>query len=91
MSHGTIQLREKGVLAFPAGLQRKYGLRASDVFSLIALGESAFVLSPKSSKLAALGDMAGELLQGQGVSVDEMLLTLEEEREQYYCGHAPAD
>jgi hypothetical protein len=61
------------------------------VFSLIDLGEGAFVLSPKRSKLAALGDMAGELLQGQGVSVDEMLLTLEEEREQYYREHYVAD
>jgi hypothetical protein len=61
------------------------------VFSLIDLGEGVFVFSPMSSKLAALGEKVSELLQEQEVSVDEMLLTLEEEREQYYREHYVAD
>lgn len=87
MSQGTIQLREKGVLTLPVNLRRKYSLRAGDVFSLIDLGEGAFVLSPGGSKLAALGDKVSELLQEQEVSLDDMLLVLEEEREQYYREH----
>jgi bifunctional DNA-binding transcriptional regulator/antitoxin component of YhaV-PrlF toxin-antitoxin module len=87
MSQETIQLREKGVLTLPVNLRRKYSLSAGDVFSLIDLGEGAFVLSPNSSKLAALGDKVSELLQEQGVSVNDMLLVLEEEREQYYREH----
>jgi hypothetical protein len=68
-------------------LRRKYSLRAGDVFSLIELGEGAFVLSPKASKVAALGDKVSELLREQGVTVDDMLLVLQEEREQYYREH----
>jgi bifunctional DNA-binding transcriptional regulator/antitoxin component of YhaV-PrlF toxin-antitoxin module len=87
MSQGTIQLREKGVLTLPVNLRRKYSLRAGDVFSLIDLGEGAFVLSPESSKMAALGDKVSDLLQEQGGSLDDMLLVLQEEREQYYREH----
>jgi len=87
MSEGTIQLREKGVLTLPVGLRRKYALRPGDVFSLIELGEGAFVLSPKTSKLAALGDKVSKLLQEQGVSLDDMLLAVEEERQQYNREH----
>ena len=87
MIQGTIRLREKGVLTLPVGLRRKYGLRAGDVFSLIELGEGAFVLNPRISKLAALGDKVGELLQEQGVSLDDMLLAVEEERQQYNREH----
>jgi bifunctional DNA-binding transcriptional regulator/antitoxin component of YhaV-PrlF toxin-antitoxin module len=87
MSQETIQLREKGVLTLPISLRRKYSLNVGDVFSLIELGEGAFVLSPKSSKLAALGDKVSELLQEQEVSLDDMLLVLQEEREQYYREH----
>ena len=87
MIQGTIRLREKGVLTLPVGLRRKYGLRAGDVFSLIELGGGAFVLSPRGSKLAPLGDKVGELLQEQGVSLDDMLLAVEEERQQYNREH----
>jgi bifunctional DNA-binding transcriptional regulator/antitoxin component of YhaV-PrlF toxin-antitoxin module len=80
----TIRLREKGVLILPADLRGKYGLRAGDVVSLIELGEGAFVLSPIASKLAAAGDIVSELLQEQGISLDDMLLVLQEEREQHY-------
>jgi bifunctional DNA-binding transcriptional regulator/antitoxin component of YhaV-PrlF toxin-antitoxin module len=85
MSQETVRLRKRGMMAMPVNLRRKYGLRTGDVFSLIDLGEGAFVLSPRRSKLAALGDKVGELLQEQGVSVDDMMLALEKEREQYYC------
>ena len=80
MSQATLRLREKGVLTLPVAVRRKYDLRAGDVFSLIELGEGAFVLSPGSSKLAPLGDKVGELLQEQGVSLGDMLGALEEER-----------
>jgi bifunctional DNA-binding transcriptional regulator/antitoxin component of YhaV-PrlF toxin-antitoxin module len=80
MIRRTIQLREKGVLTLPVGLRRKYSLRAGDVFSLIELGDGAFVLSRRRAKLAVLGDKVSELLQKQGVSLDNMLGALEEER-----------
>lgn len=83
----TVQLREKGVITLPISLRRKYSLRPGDVFSLVELGEGAFALTPKTSRMAALGDKVSEILQGAGVSVDDLLQTLDEERERYYSEH----
>lgn len=87
MTEGTIQLRAKGVITLPIGLRRKYSLRSGDVFSLVELGEGAFALTPQSSRVAALGDKVSEMLQDAGVSVEEVLQTLDEERERYYSEH----
>jgi hypothetical protein len=77
MNEGTIQLREKGVITLPISL------RPGDVFSLVELGEGAFALTPKTSKVAALGDKVSKILQDAGVSVEEVLQTLDEERERH--------
>jgi len=45
------------------------------------------VLCPKSSMLAHYGDMVGEILREEGLSMDDMLLGLEEERKKYYTEH----
>ena len=87
MGEGTIQLREKGVITLPISLRRKYSLRPGDVFSLVELGEGAFALTPKPSRVAALGDKVSEILQDAGVSVEDVLQTLAEKRERYYSEH----
>lgn len=81
MRKTTIQLREKGVITLPIGLRRKYGLRPGDMFTLVDLGDGVFTLTPKVSRVAALGDKIGQILQEAGVSVEEVLLTLNEGRE----------
>jgi bifunctional DNA-binding transcriptional regulator/antitoxin component of YhaV-PrlF toxin-antitoxin module len=87
MSASTIQLRRKGVLTLPAGLRRKYGYQENDVFTLQDLGDGSFLLVPQASQVARQGDRVAELMEGEGVSVDEILQTLEEERETYYHEH----
>ncbi len=91
MSENTVQLRDKGVLTLPIGLRRKYNLRPGDVFTLIELGDGGFMLSPKASRLAGLGDKVAEMLDQADVSVEDMLLALDEERETYYAGHYASD
>jgi bifunctional DNA-binding transcriptional regulator/antitoxin component of YhaV-PrlF toxin-antitoxin module len=87
MNEATVQLRDKGTITLPMSLRRKYGLRTGDVLSLSDLGEGVFLIRPKSSRVAALGDKVAELLQAAEVSVEEMLEALDEEREQYYREH----
>jgi bifunctional DNA-binding transcriptional regulator/antitoxin component of YhaV-PrlF toxin-antitoxin module len=87
MSEATIQLRDKGVITLPMSLRRKYSLRTGDVFSVSDLGEGVFMITPKSSRVAALGDRVADILQAEGVSVEEMLQGLDEERERYYSDH----
>lgn len=84
MDTKTIQLRKKGVITVPIEVRRKYGLSEGDVFTLIELGEGAFMLAPGVSEIARLGDETANVLREAGVSYEELLEALEEEREQYY-------
>ncbi len=49
--------------------------------------KARFALTPQLSRVAALGDKVSEMLQDAGVSVEEVLQTLDEERERYYSEH----
>ena len=83
----TIQLRRKGVLTLPVDLRRKYDLEENDVFTLEDLGDGSFLLIPKVSKLAQLGDRVAEMLAEEKVNLEDMLAALDEERESYYREH----
>ncbi len=87
MNDSTVQLRDKGVLTLPVGLRRKYNLRPGDVFEIVELGDGAFTLSPRPSRLAASGDKVAEVLGQKGLSTDDLLQVLDEERERYYVEH----
>ena len=87
MSAVNIQLRRKGVLTLPVSLRRKYGLEENDVFTLEDLGNGSFLLVPQVSSVARMGDRVAEAMAEEGVSLDEMLQALDEERQEYYREH----
>lgn len=80
----TVQLRKKGTITLPAGLRRKYGLSEGDTFTLIDLGDGSFLMKPGTSIPAQLGDKIAEVMRQEGVTLEEMLQGLEEEREAYF-------
>jgi bifunctional DNA-binding transcriptional regulator/antitoxin component of YhaV-PrlF toxin-antitoxin module len=80
----TIQIRGKGTLTLPIELRRKYGLDEGDIITLIDLGDGSFVLTPIVTKVDRLGDRVAQAMAEEGVSLDEILSTLDEERERYY-------
>ena len=83
----TIQIRSKGVITLPVELRRQYGLNEGDVLTLIDLGDGSFVVTPRLPQIDRLGDLVGQALAEAGVTVDELLQTLDEERESYYREH----
>ena len=84
METKTIQIRRKGVITVPVELRRQYGLSEGDVFTIVDLGGGAFLLTPGVSEVARLGDQMAEILGEEGVTIEELIQTLEEERERYY-------
>lgn len=84
METKIIQIRQKGVITVPVELRRKYGLSEGDIFTLVDLGDGAFILTPGSSEVARLGDKVAKILREEGVSTEDLLRALEEEREEYY-------
>ncbi len=87
MSALTVQIRRKGVITLPIELRNKYGLDEGDVFTLEDLGDGFFLLVPGVSQVTRLGDRVAEIMENEGVSTEEVLNALEEERETYYREH----
>jgi bifunctional DNA-binding transcriptional regulator/antitoxin component of YhaV-PrlF toxin-antitoxin module len=91
MSSTTIQVRGKGNLTLPVELRRKYGVNDGDVFTLIDVGEGAFMLVPQVTTVDRLGNRVAEMLAEQDTSLEELLDTLDEERQRYYHEHYARD
>jgi len=91
MAVTILQMRKKGNLTLPAELRSKYGLNEGDVFTLIDLGDGSFMLSPRISRVNQMGDRVAQILQEENVPLDELLSTLDEERERYFQEHYVQD
>ncbi|HBX70677.1 MAG TPA: hypothetical protein DEH25_15180 [Chloroflexi bacterium] len=83
----TLQIRKKGVITLPMELRRQYSLNEGDLLTLIDLGDGAFMLIPQPSQVAVLGNKVARALENEELSLDDMLLALDEERERYYQTH----
>lgn len=84
MTNYTIQVRKKGTITLPIDLRTKYGVDEGDVFTLIDMGDGSFLLTPRISQVNRMGDRVAEILHSEGLSLDDLLSTLEDERERYY-------
>ena len=84
MAANSIQVRKKGTITLPVDLRAKYGVDEGDIFTLIDLGDGSFLLTPRISQVNRLGDRVAEMLNAKNVSLDDLLTSLDEERERYY-------
>jgi len=80
----VLQMRSKGSLTVPVELRRKYGLEEGDLLTLIDLGDGSFLLTPRVSQVDRLADRVAKAVQDEGVTLDDLLQVLHEERERYY-------
>ncbi len=82
----TLQLRQRGTLTLPAKLRAKYNLEAGDVLTLVEL-DGVFLLAPRVSVVPKLAAEIERLRQEAGLSVEDLLEGLDEERRRYYEEH----
>lgn len=80
----TLQIRSKGTVTIPIELRRKYGLDEGEVVTLIDLGNGSLLLVPFVTQVDRLGDRVAKAMAEAGVSEEELLLALDEERERFY-------
>jgi bifunctional DNA-binding transcriptional regulator/antitoxin component of YhaV-PrlF toxin-antitoxin module len=78
----TLQKAQRGVLILPKTLRETYNLQPGDDFTLLDLG-GVFVLSPRQTQIDALAGRIVQDLIEKGESLESMLQTLREQREQY--------
>jgi bifunctional DNA-binding transcriptional regulator/antitoxin component of YhaV-PrlF toxin-antitoxin module len=79
----TLQIRSKGTITLPVDLRNKYGLEEGEVLTIIDLGNGSFLLSPRRSRVDELADKIRVELESRGESLESMLTTLREVREEY--------
>lgn len=91
MSADVVQIRKKGSLMLPADVRTKYGLAEGDIYTLVDLGDGSFLLTPRLSQVNRLGNRIAEVLEEEDVTLDDLLSTLDEERERYYREHYAED
>ncbi|TEU12240.1 MAG: AbrB/MazE/SpoVT family DNA-binding domain-containing protein [Anaerolineales bacterium] len=83
MAMTKVQIRQRGTLTLPAKLRAKYNLEEGDVLTLVEL-EGAFFLSPKISVVPKLAAEIERLREEAGLSVEDLLEGLDEQRRRYY-------
>jgi bifunctional DNA-binding transcriptional regulator/antitoxin component of YhaV-PrlF toxin-antitoxin module len=84
MGKSIVQIRGKGSLTLPVELRRKYQLNDGDIYTLIDLGDGSFLLAPEVIAVDRLGDRVAAILAEEDISLEEVLQTLDEERQRYY-------
>lgn len=79
----TVQVRQRGTLTLPAELRDKYGIRNGDTFRLVDL-DGVFVLTPMVPMVPELAREIEQMRQEAGLTTQELLVSLREQREAYY-------
>ncbi|OGO39766.1 MAG: hypothetical protein A2Z03_04225 [Chloroflexi bacterium RBG_16_56_8] len=79
----TVQVRQRGTLTLPAEMRSKYGIKEGDTFRLIDL-DGIFVLTPMVPMVPELAREIERARLEAGLTVEELLKGLREQRERYY-------
>lgn len=78
----TIQVRERGVITLPAELRDKYKIETGQIFRLVDL-DGIFVFVPMVPIVPELANEIERLRLEAGLSMEDLLVSLREQREQY--------
>ncbi|MBN1149291.1 MAG: AbrB/MazE/SpoVT family DNA-binding domain-containing protein [Anaerolineales bacterium] len=81
----TIQVRQRGAMTLSAELREKYNIRDGDTFQLIDL-DGIFVLTPMVPMVPELAREIERARLEAGLSIEDLLHSLRELREQYDAG-----
>jgi len=80
--NATIQVRKRGTLTLPAEVRERYNIKPGDTFHLLDL-DGIFVLTPVVPRVPELAREIERARLEAGLSVEEMLKGLREQRERY--------
>lgn len=80
-----VQLAKRGVITLPAEVRKKSHLQEGQILTLLDL-EGVLVLAPQELESERLANRLAETWQQQGESLETMLRTLRDVREEYASG-----
>ena len=79
----TVQVRDRGVFTLPAEIREKYGIQPGDTYRLVDL-DGIFVLTPMAPMVPELAREIEKARLEAGLSTDDLLRGLREQRELYH-------
>jgi len=85
----TVQIRQRGTLTLPAEIREKYDIQAGDIFRLVDI-EGTMVLTPMVAMVPELAREIERLRLEAGLSLDQLLASLREQRQRYHEEHYAA-
>jgi len=80
--NATIQVRQRGTLTLPAELRDRYNIEPGDSYRVLDL-DGIFVLTPMVPMVPELARQIEATRRAAGVSIDELLIALREQRIRY--------
>jgi len=86
----TIQVRQRGTITLPAEVRQKYGISDGDVLRLVDL-DGIFVLTPMTPIVPELAREIERIRLEAGLSTEELLHSLREQRERYFTENYASD
>jgi AbrB family looped-hinge helix DNA binding protein len=78
----TVQIRQRGSLTLPASIRKRYNIQPGDSFRILDL-DGILVFTPMVPMVPELAREIERARIEAGLSIDEMLSTLREQRERY--------
>jgi bifunctional DNA-binding transcriptional regulator/antitoxin component of YhaV-PrlF toxin-antitoxin module len=78
----TIQVRQRGSLTLPASLRKRYNIKTGDTYRIIDL-DGILIFTPMVPMVPELAREIERARIEAGISTEEMLSTLREQRERY--------
>ncbi len=82
MEQLTVQVRDRGVITLPAEIREKYNIDSGQIYQLVDL-EGVFVLVPMVPMVPELTREIEKIRIESGLSMDELLVGLREQRAKY--------
>jgi len=84
----TVQVRQRGALTLPNELRKRYNIQPGDTFHLLDV-DGVFILTPLAPIVPELAREIERARIEAGLSVEEMLAGLREQREKYSAENYP--
>lgn len=79
----TIQVRKRGVVTIPSEIREKYDIQEGDTYQLVDM-DGIFVLTPMIPMVPELAREIERFRREAGVSMEDLMQGLREERERYH-------
>ncbi len=75
-------IRGRGQMTLPAELRREMGIKEGDVFTVVPLNDS-LLITRKRLVVSELIDKIVQIMEEEGITLDDLLAGLEEQRARY--------